>query len=189
MWYGATAWLSGCILGIRNLIQHVQCLLHPLGNTSDVVCARVVLEVNYVWCDPLDFLRGQRDAFGIVGQNQVNKNLRRIGLVCRVSKILAQIFYLAFEFRNALLKAFGFTHFAIPFVRLVCTSNDACNRDVRKARVACATAAGFGALLADDNTDRGAGDLQAAPTSTTPCWTWARGGVVRHVPLFRGGGS
>lgn len=75
------------------------------------------------------------------------------------------------------------------FVRLVCTSNDACNRDVRKARVACATAAGSGALLADDNTDRGAGDLRAAPTSTTPCWTWARGGFVRHVPLFRGGGS
>lgn len=39
------------------------------------------------------------------------------------------------------------------------------------------------------DTDLGAGDLQAAPTSTTPCWTWARGGVVRHVPLFLGAGS
>ena len=57
-------------------------------------------------------------------------------------------------------------------------------------RVACWIAAGIGlARLTAHNADLGAGDLQAAPTSTTPCWTWARGGVVRHVPLFQGAGS
>lgn len=44
-------------------------------------------------------------------------------------------------------------------------------------------AAGNGALLAGVNTDRGAGDLHAAP-QTSPCWTWARSGARRCAPLF-----
>lgn len=56
------------------------------------------------------------------------------------------------------------THVIFPFVRLVCTPNDACNRDVRKVQVACANAAGSsGTLSVACYTDRGAGDLHAAP--------------------------
>lgn len=61
---------------------------------------------------------------------------------------------------------------------------------VHRLRLARWIAAGSSGMYpAGCDTDLGAGDLQAAPTSTTPCWTWARGGVVRHVPLFRGAGS
>ena len=46
-------------------------------------------------------------------------------------------------------------------------------------------AAGNGALLAGVNTDRGAGDLHAAP-QTSSCWTWARSDARRCAPLFHG---
>jgi hypothetical protein len=138
-----------------------------------------------VWCDPFDFLCGQRDAFGIVGQNQVNKHKRRIRSVSGIDELFVQVFDLAFEFRNALLEAFRIRHGIFPFVRLACTPNDACNRDVRKALVAGTNAAGVGERLAEDTTDGGAGDLHAAPT-TPPCGTWARDGKCDYAPLFQG---